>query len=144
MLRKAGKPLATNPGFRKALEDVRREVEQIIDEVSEDTVLEAGASEAARDKARELVKSFESYLSEHKDDIEALQFYFSVPYAKRPRRDDIKALAEAIQAPPRAWTPQRLWHAYETLNKSKEQGPRRAGEPDAGRHRVACPVCGSA
>jgi type I restriction enzyme R subunit len=122
MLRKAGKPLATNPGFRKALEDVRREVEQIIDEVSEDTVLEAGASEAARDKARELVKSFESYLSEHKDDIEALQFYFSVPYAKRPRRDDIKALAEAIQAPPRAWTPQRLWHAYETLNKSKVRG----------------------
>jgi type I restriction enzyme, R subunit len=38
------------------------------------------------------------------------------------RFEDIKTLAEAIQAPPRSWTPELLWHAYETLDQSKVRG----------------------
>ena len=34
----------------------------------------------------------------------------------------IKELAAAINSPPRAWTPQRLWHAYEILKKDKVRG----------------------
>jgi type I restriction enzyme R subunit len=122
LLRQAADPLATRPAFRKELQDVKREVEQIIDEVSEDEVTVAGASDAARESARALVQSFESYLLQHKDEIEALQFYFSMPYAKRPHYEDIKALADAIKAPPRAWTPAKLWHAYETVNRDRVRG----------------------
>jgi type I restriction enzyme R subunit len=35
---------------------------------------------------------------------------------------DIKALADAISSPPRQWTPEKLWRAYETLEKSKVRG----------------------
>ncbi|MGH8527685.1 MAG: type I restriction-modification enzyme R subunit C-terminal domain-containing protein, partial [Gammaproteobacteria bacterium] len=35
---------------------------------------------------------------------------------------DIKELAEAISSPPRQWTPEKLWRAYETLEKSKVRG----------------------
>ena len=68
------------------------------------------------------MKSFESYLAEHKDEIDALQFFYSVPHKKRLRFKDIQALADAISSPPRSWTPEKLWRAYETLEKSKVRG----------------------
>ena len=122
LLKKASEPLANKPAFRRALQDVKREVEQIIDEVSQDEITLAGASAEARGKARALVRSFEAYLEEHSDEIEALQFYFSVPYAKRPQLEDIQALADALKAPPRAWTPEKLWHAYEMVAKDRVRG----------------------
>jgi type I restriction enzyme R subunit len=68
------------------------------------------------------VQSFERYLAEHKDEIDALQFFYSVPHKKRLRFKDIQALALAISSPPRSWTPEKLWRAYETLEKSKVRG----------------------
>jgi type I restriction enzyme R subunit len=122
LLRKAAEPLATKPAFRRALQEVKQEVEQIIDEVSQDEITIAGASQATREDAQAQVRSFETYLEENKDEIEALQFYFSVPYAKRPHYEDIKALADAIKAPPRSWTPAKLWHAYETVARDRVRG----------------------
>jgi type I restriction enzyme R subunit len=34
----------------------------------------------------------------------------------------VKALAETLKAPPRSWTPEVLWRAYETLEKDKVRG----------------------
>jgi type I restriction enzyme R subunit len=33
--------------------------------------------------------------------------------------EDVKALVDKLEAPPRAWTPKLLWRAYETLEKNK-------------------------
>ena len=38
------------------------------------------------------------------------------------QEDEIKDLAETIQRPPRAWTPELLWRACETLDRSKVRG----------------------
>jgi type I restriction enzyme R subunit len=122
LLKRATEPLATKPALRTLLVDLKREVEQVIDEVSEDELLEAGVSEEAREKARALVADFERFIAEHKDEIDALQFFYAQPYSKRLSFKDIKALAEAIKAPPRAWTPEKLWRAYETLRKDKVRG----------------------
>src|SRR5690606_39269239 len=62
------------------------------------------------------------FLKEHKDEITALQVMYARPWAQRLKYKDIKALAQAIEAPPRAWTPERLWRAYETLDRSKVKG----------------------
>jgi type I restriction enzyme R subunit len=97
-------------------------MEQVIDEVSQDELLEAGASEEAKEKARALVTDFERFIEENKDEIDALQFFYTQPYSKRLSFKDIKALAEAIKAPPRSWTPEKLWRAYETLRKDKVRG----------------------
>ena len=35
---------------------------------------------------------------------------------------DCSELADAIKAPPRSWTPERLWEAYEALDRSKVRG----------------------
>jgi hypothetical protein len=58
----------------------------------------------------------------HKDEITALQILYSRPYKQRLTFKEIKELAETIERPPRAWTPERLWQAYETLDRSKVRG----------------------
>jgi type I restriction enzyme, R subunit len=116
--------LMARPPLRKLVLDLRQKFEQIVDELSKDTLLvdQTGYSAEAREKAAALVQSFERYLAEHRDEIEALQFFYSVPHKKGLRFKDIQALAGAISSPPRSWTPERLWHAYETLEKSKVRG----------------------
>ena len=44
------------------------------------------------------------------------------PYRQWLRYDDIKALADALQAPPRSWTTDRLWQAYQRLDESRVRG----------------------
>jgi type I restriction enzyme, R subunit len=124
LMKAAVEPLATRPALRQLVQDLKRQLEQIIDEVSEDELLadKTGLSADARDKARSLVVSFEAFLQDHKDEITALQFFFSVPHRDRLHFGDIKALAKAITAPPRSWTPDKLWRAYELLDKDKVRG----------------------
>ena len=122
LLKEAVEPLATNPELRNLLIETKKSFEQIIDEVSKDELLFAEHSPEAREKARALVQSFERFLEENRDEITALQFFYSRPYGERLSYDDIKALHEAIGAPPRLLTPQRLWAAYKTLEQNKVHG----------------------
>lgn len=122
LLKRAVEPLATRPELRTLLVELKRELEQVIDEVSVDELLEAGASVEAREKARALVTDFEQFIAANRDEIDALQFFYAQPYGKRLSFNDIKALAEAIKAPPRSWTPERLWRAYELLERDKVRG----------------------
>jgi len=122
MRQEAVEPLASNVALREVLLDARRRAEQTLDAVSQDEVLEAGYSDEARERARALTGSFERYIEEHKDEITALQVLFARPYAKRLRFEDVRALAEAIKAPPRSWTPEALWRAYETLDRDRVRG----------------------
>ncbi len=120
MMEAAVRPLY-DAQLREAVLSVRKK-EQIIDNVSEDQVLEAGYSADALTRAQETVRSFEEFLAEHKDEITALQVLYTKPYRARLRFDDIKELADQIKQPPRHWTQDRLWHAYAALEKSKVRG----------------------
>lgn len=122
LLAEAAKPLATNPALRNKLIELKKSYEQTIDTVTKDEVLEAGFSAAAKEKARSVVESLEKFIQEHKDEITALQILYSRPYSQRLTLKGIKDLAAAIEKPPRGWTPQVLWRAYETLEKSRVRG----------------------
>jgi type I restriction enzyme R subunit len=122
LIDEAVKPVAANPKFRNTLVDIKRRHEQTIDHVSQDVLLEAGYDQAAKDRARATVTDFEQYLTDHKEELDALQFFFNLPYAQRPDYEALKELANAISRPPRNWTPERLWQAYETLDRSKVKG----------------------
>lgn len=119
LLHDAAAPLATKPAARQALLELRARSEQWIDEVSRDVLVEVGASAEATAAARSLVASFEEFLATHRDELAALRFFYSVPHRERLRFQDVKALAEAIEAPPRSWTPERIWHAYELLRADR-------------------------
>ncbi len=122
LLKDAVEILATRPKLRSTIKEIKQHFDQVIDDLSKDEVLEAGASVEAKEKARKLTQSFEAYLAANKDEIEALEFFYSQPYERRLRFKDIKALANAIGAPPRSWTPEQLWRAYEQLDKSRVRG----------------------
>ncbi|MBM2832502.1 MAG: type restriction protein res subunit [Dehalococcoidia bacterium] len=122
LLEAAARPLAANPEFRQRLVDIRRSYEQTIDTVSQDRLLNAGYSADAAEHARTLVRSFEQFIAEHRDEITALQVLYSRPYRQRLTYREIKALADALQTPPRALTPDRLWAAYQQLERSRVRG----------------------
>jgi type I restriction enzyme R subunit len=122
LIEQAARPFAANPGLRQRLIDIRKSYEQTIDTVSPDQLIEAGYSADAADHARTLVQSFEGFIQEHRDEITALQVLYSRPYRQRLTYKDIKALADALQLPPRSWTPDRLWQAYQQLDHSKVRG----------------------
>ena len=122
MFEKALLPIASNPQLCEELENVQRSVEQVIDEISQDTITRADFVVDAESRAKETVESFRQFLDDHQDEITALQVYYSKPYAQRPTYGDIKELADAIGKPPHRWTPDKLWDAYETLDESKVRG----------------------
>lgn len=122
LLERAGRPLAANPNLRNRILETKQRHEQTIDKISSDVVLEAAFSAEAADRARSLVGSFEQFIAENRDEITALQVLYSRPYHERLRLNDVRALADALKAPPRAWTPEALWRAYETLDQSKVRG----------------------
>ncbi|MGA2237076.1 MAG: type I restriction-modification enzyme R subunit C-terminal domain-containing protein [Terriglobales bacterium] len=122
LLTDAAQPIATNPKLRIQLAEIRRSYEQTIDKITKDELISAGLDPAAKEKAQSMVRSFEEFIEQHKDEITALQVLYSRPYKQRPTFKEIKELAETIERPPRAWTPERLWHAYETLDRSKVRG----------------------
>jgi len=118
-------PLAESPELRERLLELRRVHELLIDEFSKDEVVEAGYSKDAADRARATVESWEAFVAEHRDEIAALQILYSRPYAQRPTFAQVKELAQAIERPPYRWTPERLWEAYEALDRSKVRGSER-------------------
>jgi len=129
-LRKASEELAKvacspfdDPKLRNTLIDVKKRSEQIIDTVSKDVLVFAGADEQAKVKARLYVEAFRKFIEENKDELTALQIIYSKPYASRQLTyDAIKQLAEAIRKPPYNLTAELVWMAYEQLEKSKVKG----------------------
>lgn len=115
-------PLAHNPELRKRLVEIRRSYEQLIDELSGDEVIEAGFSRDAKVRARATVESFRQFIDTHKDEIAALQILYSRPQAQRLTYAEVRELANAIGRPPRVWTPDSLWRAYEALDASRVYG----------------------
>ena len=98
--------------------DIHRSYEQTIGTVSADSLIEAGFSD---DRARAIVQSFREFIKENRDEITALQMLYERPYRQRLSYADIKALADALVSPPRSWTTERLWEAWQ-LDKSKVRG----------------------
>ena len=119
LLEDAARPFAANPELRQRLVDIHRSYEQTIDAVSADTLIEAGFSDV---EAATLAQSFQQFIEENRDEITALQVLYERPYRQRLDYADIKALADALQAPPRSWTPDRLWQAYQQLDQSRVRG----------------------
>ena len=126
-LRQAVKPLA-DPGLRQLLLGLKQQKEIVIDTVTQDRVLEAGFSEAARERAQGIVQTFKAFIAENRDEITALQILYSRPTKAPLTFEDIKALADALHAPPHLMDESTLWQAYAALDKTKVKG--------ATRHRI--------
>jgi type I restriction enzyme R subunit len=116
----AASRIAYDARLCQAILDVRDQQDQLIDASSIDEVIHSGpAPQHNLDYERELVDLFQSFIGAHRDEIDALQILYSRPYGQRLTRVQIKALADAICKPPRQWTTEALWGAYEKVEKGK-------------------------
>ena len=106
-------PLAANPELRARIIELRTAHDRVVDEVSVDELRDAhGVIDTGR--ARYIVDSWSHYLVEHRDEITAIQL-LGEARERRLAFSDIQELADRIGRPPRSWTPDLLWSAYEVV-----------------------------
>ena len=121
----AAAPLAYDPVLRHALLDVRKAQDVILDDVTVDEVTRAGARKDLtpdHDADQALVSEFEAFCEQHKDELDALTVLYSRPFAQRLTRAQLLDLVAAIQRPPRQWTGEALWAAYERVEAGRVRG----------------------
>jgi type I restriction enzyme R subunit len=106
------------------IDTIRRDKEQTIDHENLDTVLRAEWDGDAEENAKSMVQDFESYLEEHKDEIEALTIFFMQP--ARRQNITLKMIKDVMtklrQDRPKL-SPLRVWQAYALLDECKSQQP---------------------
>lgn len=111
-------PLAGNPHLRQRLLELRAAHDLLIDETSQDVLLDA-SGHVDKDKASAIVTSWREYLHNHRDEITAIQAIYSQPTTPQVAYEELKELADRIGRPPRNWTVDTLWHAYEAIDTDK-------------------------
>ena len=108
-----------NPDLRELIEELRKDTDQLIDD-SADDLIAAGYDE---EKAEVLIKNWQQFIQDHKDELDAIQLIYQQPYQKRHLSyEQIEKLAEEIQQPPYNLAPIEVWKAYEQLKKNKVKG----------------------
>jgi type I restriction enzyme R subunit len=112
------------PELRETILAIKSSLEQVIDETTQDEILDARFDEAAREKARSTLEDFRGFLEEHKDEIEAIQILYSRPHRAGLRYSQVKELAEALKRPPLSLRhPERqLWDLYEAVEPDQVKG----------------------
>ena len=104
-----------NPELRTRILELRTAHDIVIDTINPDQLLHAGGV-IDTDRARSVVESWAAYLREHRDEITLIQLAQDTPQGAKITYRELKELAERIQRPPRSWTPDLIWAAYEALD----------------------------
>jgi type I restriction enzyme R subunit len=105
------------------LDGIRRDKEQTIIHDHLDNVIRAEWDGEAEENAKALVKDFETYLEDNRDEIEALTIFYSQPH----RRQDvtysmIRQLMDKIRSDKPILAPIRVWSAYAHLDNYNGEG----------------------
>ncbi len=102
-----------SPEIRNYLENIRKNHDQVIDNVNLDTVTFAGWGEQQTEKADQTIVTFRKFIEENKDEIVALRIIYNQSYKNRTLTlDMIKELHEKLMASPYRLTSERLWESY--------------------------------
>ena len=118
VMAEALKPLH-NPKLRETILAIKASLEQVIDEVTPDTLLSAKFDETSMKRAQSLVADFKQFVKDNKNEIEAIQLLYSKPYRAGLRYRHVKELAAKLNRPPFAIRPddpesiRMLWNAHE-------------------------------
>jgi type I restriction enzyme R subunit len=100
------------------IDNVRKAHEQRIDLANPDEVLKAGWDKDNKEKANDLVKDFENWMQQNKDELLALQIFYNQPFRRRELTYTmIKEVLEKLQTDKPVLVPINVWHAYEALEQ---------------------------
>lgn len=106
--------------FNTWIENVRKAHTQIIDHVNPDHLTNVGWDKDNTEKARAIIQDFMAWIESHKDEITALQIFYSQPYRRRELTYKmIKDVYELLKTEKPLLAPLHVWRAYEQLGQSK-------------------------
>ena len=114
-----------NGKFNDYVDNVRKQHEQIIDEINIDTITKSEWESTSTEKATEIVKDFTAYLEANKDEIKALSIFYNQPYNRRTITFNmIKEVMEKLKLDKPLLEPDHVWDAYSTLVAEKSTQPK--------------------
>lgn len=106
------------------IENVRRIHEQLIDTINQDKVIRAEFDSFTKDRAKEMVSDFSTYIEEHKDEITALSIFYDQHYRRRELTFKmIKNLLERIKLEKPTLAPHYIWDAFTQLEEVRGNRP---------------------
>lgn len=118
-----------NPDVREYIENVRRNHDQIIDNVNIDSVIFAGFDSQQEETAERVIKTFHDFIEENKDEIVALRIIYDEAYKDRPMAiEQLKALYDKLKS--KGITVERLWDCYAIKKSDKVKRGTIAQLPD--------------
>jgi type I restriction enzyme R subunit len=123
----AALPLAANAPLRNLLFKIQQASEQVIDVISQDRVLFAGAAPRTSETAHTTIQSFREYLAQNREEIAALQILYARPYRKRLSEAMLKELEAKLRQNRADWTEDRLWDAFVAVAPAQVKGRTQAG-----------------
>lgn len=107
------------------IENVRRTIEQIMDNVNPDHLTFAGWDKDAKEKSVDLISEFKIFLEEHRDEIKALSIFYNQPYNRREITFKmIREVLDVLKREKPALAPMRIWEAYRQIEKVDERSPK--------------------
>lgn len=109
-----------NPEFREYIVDVRKKYNQVIDHINLDEITNIGWVKDQQAAAELTISNFTSWIEANKDEITALQIFYSQPYRRRELTYSmIKDLCEKIKTEQPLLAPDNVWKAYEQLKQAE-------------------------
>ncbi|CAH1001448.1 hypothetical protein LEM8419_02351 [Neolewinella maritima] len=113
-----------NGALCEYVENVRKVHAQTIDHVSVDEVLRSEAAGFSRERSKEVVKDFAAWLTDHAEEITALDIYFRQPHRRREVTFAmVKSLLATLKADRPNLAPPYVWEAYAKLDEAKGDKP---------------------
>jgi type I restriction enzyme, R subunit len=100
------------------IENVRKSHEQRIDLTNPDEVIKAGWDKDNKEKAGEIIRDFNSWMIDNKNELLALQIFYNQPFRRRELTYSmIKEVLEKLQNDKTTLAPMNIWKAYEALEQ---------------------------
>lgn len=100
------------------IDNVRRAHEQTIDITNPDTLVNQGWATDSKERAENLVADFKTWIEQHKNEITALQIFYSLPFRRRELTYKmIQEVLEKLKIDKPLLAPMQVWRAYEQLDK---------------------------
>lgn len=108
-----------SPDLRNYIVDVRKKYDQVIDGINIDEVTNIGWVKDQQTAASITISNFTAWIEAHKNEITALQIFYSQPYRRRELTYKmIKDLYEKIKTEQPLLSPLPVWRAYEQLGEA--------------------------
>ncbi|RYZ39799.1 MAG: restriction endonuclease subunit R, partial [Sphingobacteriales bacterium] len=114
-----------NPEVRQFLFDLNKTLYQQIDNENLDTLLRAEWAGNAEENALKVITDFRDWIEQHKDEIIALQVFYSQPYRRRELTFAmVKQLVEKLKAAAPKLAPYNVYRAFQVLDNANGEHPK--------------------